>query len=399
MRGIVRITVATLFVLVWGTGGVAAQNYIGVIQADRGADGNRFVRAPLPLARMNNDRIMIDRNAEWVAGYVLDGRPEWIVRLDDESFIRVRIEGERPISAPIAAPRTDGALGDRDEHPTTLTLEWDTDRRRWLPLPLGAYPAGYLDPSLPAPLPDGHIAAGRDQVVAYLSHPTGRYAHGVIGDAIEAGGLTILSAAPPRTVEFGEAVAEERGVLLTDLGQNGSIEIVTVLAGARVGAWLAAFSVDGRLVAEGEAIGTGFRWRHLIGAGPLGPMGEELVAAVRTPHIGGTIEYHDENLEVVARAPGYSSHGYGVRSVGDAWIVNVDGDERWEIVLPTQRRTRLEAVTLSPQGPQVLWSYELGAPLSSNLAPADPRTDRELSPGAGGGMLVGTRDGALHVWW
>ncbi|MCG8478485.1 MAG: hypothetical protein MI724_05260, partial [Spirochaetales bacterium] len=171
MRGIVRITVATLFVLVWGTGGVAAQNYIGVIQADRGADGNRFVRAPLPLARMNNDRIMIDRNAEWVAGYVLDGRPEWIVRLDDESFIRVRIEGERPISAPIAAPRTDGALGDRDEHPTTLTLEWDTDRRRWLPLPLGAYPAGYLDPSLPAPLPDGHIAAGRDQVVAYLSHP------------------------------------------------------------------------------------------------------------------------------------------------------------------------------------------------------------------------------------
>ncbi len=399
MRGVIGLIVSTIFALTSGASGVVAQNYIGVIQADRGADGNRLVRAPLPLPLMRNDRIETGRSAEWAAGYVLDGRPAWLVRLDDGSFVRVRIEGDRPVPTPIEVAGIDDSTADRGEHSATLTLAWNADTRRWLPLPLGSYPAGYLDSSLPAPLPDGHISVGSDQVVAYLSHPTDRYAHGVIGDTIEAGALTILSHAPPRTVEFDGTVAEERGVLLTDLHRDGSIEIVTVLARARLGAWLAAFSLNGRLVAEGEAIGRGFRWRHLIGAGPLGPEGEELIAAVRTPHIGGELEYYNEELEVVARVPGYSSHGYGARSLGDAWIVNVDGDDRWEVVLPTQQRTRLEAVSLSQRGPDVLWHYDLDAPLSSNLAPADPRTDQGTSTGGGGGLLVGTRDGALHVWW
>lgn len=400
-----RRSVALLVMLFALAAGLTAQEPAPplFLQADRQLDGNRLITAPLPLASMQATRVPLGQPIVRAAGYVLRGEPEWVVQLADASFLRVRIENDRPVWNPIVRADADSETSRSGPSQNPLTLAWNGEIGRWLPVSPGEFPRFYLPQEGDAPLPDGHVAAGPGQLVAYLSSPTDEYAHGVLGDAIEAGSITILSNAPPRTIELAPQVAEERGVLLRDLDQDGTPEIVTVLADALEGAFLAAFSTDGRMVARGDAVGRGFRWRHLIGAGPLGPNGEELTAAVVTPHIGGSIEYHDESLSVLARLPGYSSHAYGSPGLGDAWIVNLDSDARWEILLPTQRRTRLEAVTLSRQGPRTLWRYELDARLSSNLAIADPATDHLPPAGAatgrGAGLLLGTSDGMMHLWW
>ncbi len=381
-----------------------AQTIPGFIQADRDMDGNRLLLASLPLGTMNSARLPLGENAAWIAGYFAGGSPGWIVALDDGSLIRVRIQNDVPVWNPVAPAQAGGRS--QSDHDGTLTLLWDDKRDNWFPAEAGVFPEQFVGDEGPEPLLDGHIAAGRDQIVAYLSGATTSYPHGVLGDAVEARSVTILSNRPIRTVSLAPYVAEERGVLLRDLNGDGTQELITILADAQGGAFVAAFSAEGELLTRGEPIGRGFRWRHLVGAGPIGPFGEELMAVVRTPHIGGAIEYYDADLRILASVPGYSSHEIGSRSLGDAWIVNVDGDGRWEVLLPVQQRDQLEAISLSPQGPRRVWSYELNSRLSSNLGIADPATDAPAgSPGLEdtarpiAALMVGTTDGMLHVWW
>ena len=383
------------------------------IQSDRQLDGNRLLSAPLPLGSMLNQRISVDKVVIWVAGYFQGGSPGWIVQFEDGSLARVSIRNGQPVVTTLGADRSDGL---------PLSLSWSDERGEWAPNRSGSLPSALVSREAGELLPDGNIAAGRDQVVAFLTDPTESYPHGVLGDRLEAGSITILSNRPARTIVLAPHVAEERGVLLYDLTGDGSQDIITTLADRNGGAFVAAFSSAGEPVAAGPSIGRGFRWRHLIGAGPIGPSGESLLAVVRTPHIGGVLEYYDSSLSIVASAPGYSSHQIGSRSLGDAWIVDTDGDLRWEVLLPVQDRRRMEALTLGPAGVARVWSYDLGARLSSNLGMADPETDRGLwsmapvdatttasrwqeeptpllVPTGRPGLLLGSADGVLHVWW
>jgi len=245
---------------------------------------------------------------------------------------------------------------------------------------------------LKQPLPDGQPAVTRDGDLVYLSGPTTDYPHGILGDPIEASRIVIQPAdeSDEVVIELSPQVAEERGVLLVDLDDDGREEIVTVLADASDGARLAAFTLEGEVLATGTPIGQGYRWRHLIGTGPLGPDGEQMIAVVRTPHIGGALEYYDSHLDVYATIPGFSSHAIGSPNLGDAVIADVDGGESWEVILPDQRRSRLSAVNLSRQGPRVVWSHDLGARVSGNVS--------ALSTPQMSAMLVPTSDGRLHIW-
>ena len=353
---------------------------LGLIQADRSTDGNRRVPGVLPLDEMRNLQLRLPEPATWATGIWTDAGPVWYVRTHSGNAYRVSVvpAGDDLTATELDLPRESGPV----------ILYRSAEGGAWTPGTMRAMPADRL--------PDAHLAVTRDGAIVYLGLPTGRYAHGVLGDYLEGGALVIV---PPLgtsvSVPLDPYVAEERGTLLLDLDGDGGDEIVTILTERSEGAFVAAFSSDGELLVRGPAIGTGFRWRHLIGAGPIGPEGEWLIAVVRTPHIGGVIEYYDADLRIVATAPGYSSHAIGSANLGDAIIADVDGDGRAELIVPTQSRSRLEAVGLSREGPVTVWSHPLPSGLSANLAFAIDPSGRTGSAA----LLVAERDGTIHVWW
>lgn len=127
---------------------------------------------------------------------------------------------------------------------------------------------------------------------------------------------------------------------------------------------------------------------------PFAPDGGLELAAVLTPHIGGVVEFHrleDNMLEVVAQIPGYTSHVLGTRNLDMAAAGDFDGDGRIELLLPNQRRTELGAIRRTADGAIVAWTIPLDSVLSTNLAGVTLPNGR-LSVG------VGQEDGILRVW-
>ena len=359
-----------------------------IVQADRGSDGNRLVAAPLPLAGMRSTTLSLPEAVVWSTARSTDAGPEWYVRTADGRAYRISVNTLSDGDGAAAGPRA----------PVVRELELPPSRS---PVSLrfganGTTTATAFAPPAPDALPDAHLAVTSAGDRVYLADPTTRYPHGVLGDRLEATTIVVKPPGGPETrIALDLFVAEERGVLLDDLDGDGREEIVTVLTERAAGAFIAAYSLEGEMVARGAPVGAGFRWRHLVGAGPLGTDGERLIAVIRTPHIGGVVEYYDRNLEIVARVGGYSSHAIGSANLGDAFIADVNEDGRAELIAPVQSRNRLHAISLTAAGPEVVWQYGLPSGLSGNLSVAYAADETDGRPG----LLVAERDGTVHLWW
>jgi hypothetical protein len=237
-------------------------------------------------------------------------------------------------------------------------------------------------------LPDARIAVGdldQDGVpeAVILSDPTERYPHGILGDRVEAGSLTVVEARP-----FGLAlkgryalpapmVFEDLAPILADLGGDGRREILVAKSSPDRGAAVAAFSWDGsRIVpfAEAPAIGRPNRWTNLLGAADLDGDGVVEVLTVHTPHIGGVLTaYHRKEaaLVPVAHARGYSTHAIGSRNQDQAAVADLDGNGWAEVILPRQSRDTLAGLELAGHEFVERWTYRLRGPIASNLVIAD----------------------------
>jgi hypothetical protein len=257
-------------------------------------------------------------------------------------------------------------------------------------------PAGARESVAVDALPDGRVVADPDGDRAYvLGGATGRYAHAVLGDATEAGELVVLDldgglAVERRTAIPAPAVVEGIAPLLGRLADD---RVLVTVSDRERGARPVAYDRNGRRVAAGEAIGGGFRWRHQLAVAPFGPDGRRELAAVRTPHIGGTAEFYRERggrLERVATLSGYSSHAIGSRNLDGGLAGDFDGDGRVELLVPTDERSTLAAVCRSRDGAAEPWRLALGGGLRTNLF------GLRL---ADGGMAVGAghADG-VRVW-
>lgn len=237
-------------------------------------------------------------------------------------------------------------------------------------------------------LPDARIAVGdldRDGVpeAVVLSDPTGRYPHGILGDRIEAGGLTVvevrqfgLAVKGHYTLPAG-AVFEELAPILADLVGDGRREVLLAKSYLDRGAAVAALGWDGsRLVpfAEGPAIGSPNRWTNVLGAGDLDGDAIPEVLTVHTPHIGGVLTAYHRNetaLVPVAQISGYSSHAIGSRNQDQAAVADLDGNGHPEVILPRQSRDVLAGLELAGGEFVERWAYRLGGTIASNLVIAD----------------------------
>ena len=201
-------------------------------------------------------------------------------------------------------------------------------------------------------LSDGRLLGDDTGRVLVLTHPTPRYAHGILGDTQEPTGIALLETRPCAQVVTimsvsTPSVIEGLAPIWADLDGDGTPEILVTVSDATQGARFIAYAENGDVRALGSPIGRGYRWQHQLAVAPFGPEGEIELASVLTPHIGGVVEFHrlvEDRLDVVARVPGFSSHMIRSRNLDMALAADVDADGRIELLVPNQQFNALGAI-------------------------------------------------------
>lgn len=196
-------------------------------------------------------------------------------------------------------------------------------------------------------------------VSASYTTPTTRYAHGVLGDAVEWGALRIrLSDGRHRSFTLPDSlVYEDTAPRLADLDADGAPEVIVVEASQSLGARLAVYGPEGRITATPH-IGQRNRWLAPVGAADLDGDGHVEIAYIDRPHLAKTLRiwrYREGALSQVTSQPGHTNHRIGwdfiaggLRDCGTGpEIVTASGD--WTRILSSRLKDdRLNTRDLGP---------------------------------------------------
>jgi hypothetical protein len=248
-------------------------------------------------------------------------------------------------------------------------------------------------------LPDARILVDERDRLLLLTDPTRRYDHGVLGDDLEAAGVTLIETQPTLRVASQiqitqPTVIEGIAPIWSDINADGMREIILTRSTPTQGAQIVVFNEIGEEIAAGPSIGRGYRWRNQLALAPFSPNGGLELVDVLTPHLTGVVEFyqlHADRLEITAGVPGYTSHVIGTRNLDMALAGDFDGDGNVEVLLPDQSLTELGAIRRAGDGAAVVWSVPLDGIMTTNLA-AVSFPDGSLALGLGRG------DGVLRVW-
>ncbi len=276
-------------------------------------------------------------------------------------------ERARPLGLALLALALPGAPG---------ALEVEV--RETAPFTLGAPPT-----LRPGQLPDSHLArAEADIAFAWLADATTRYAHGVLGDVLEAATLVVEPRAGGelRLVLPPGRVFEDLVPRLADLDGDGRDEILLVESDAAEGASLAVFGLEqGRLARRAATpfIGRANRWLNPLGVGDFDGDGHSDIALVLTPHLGGVLQlyrYTPPRLHAFAEMRGVSTHRIGSTELGLGQVVAGAGRDR--LLLPDQRHRELLLVEWADGRLRERARARLPAALDSGLQPVAGEANR-----------------------
>jgi hypothetical protein len=392
------------------------------------ASGNRIVDGIGNLPDSSPVDVQLDGVPTWVAGVPLGDGTAWVATLEDgrvQAF-RLNSAGETEsmaISPNRLAPGQPPLVVARGDSLKLVTSRYEAASRLTHPVPLsldggqeqlGIKAGGQVFEEVNesgsvgvgetgiAALPDARFVRGDGGTLAFLSSPTTRYDHGVLGDAIEADAMTLLRPGEQEKLEAGFITPASGGVFeqVSPLwfevpGSDGELLAVTEST-PELATRVSVYCLDGSLVAAGPFIGEPYKWRHLIAAGPFGPNGEIELVDTLTPHIGGTLEFYRPDLDngslnIAATQTGYTSHRIYTRNMDTARAGDLDGDGRWELLVPNDAYTELGAVRRTQDGSEVAWTLPAGGVIVTNLASATNSEGRAQ-------VAVGRADGVLRIW-
>lgn len=145
--------------------------------------------------------------------------------------------------------------------------------------------------------------------------PTTRYAHGILGDAVEWGGLYLTMQSGPDikiTLPMSR-VFEDLAPRLVDLDNDQSPEVITVETDLTLGARLAIYDETG-LVAATPFIGRTHRWLAPVGAGDFDGDGAMEIAYIDRPHLAKTLRiwrFKENELKLVQDVFDLTNHKIG----------------------------------------------------------------------------------------
>jgi hypothetical protein len=360
-----------------------AESAAPLARTDHDVSGNRIAAGCGPLVGAVS-RIDLSGVPTWVLPDPTDRGRSWLVVLEDG---RVELIVSEAGSGPTIS-QTETPPLPAGHPPLAAALAADQ-----LVVGSALAASGWFE----MPLPDTRVTEVEGRALAALTGPTDRYRHGVLGDELEASAIDVRDAdGLVVRVEVDDAeVIEGTSVMVADIApdQPGPELLVTV-SDPESGARLRLYGLDGRIVAESEPIGRGFRWLHQLAAAPLGPGGETEIIVVRTPHIGGLVEAYrlsGDRLQRVAALEGYSSHVLGSPNLDMAVLADGDGDGRLEVIVPTQDHRALALLARTAGGFEELDRLALEGVLATNVS---------ATPSATGGLVLaaGTADGRLHIF-
>lgn len=160
-----------------------------------------------------------------------------------------------------------------------------------------------------------------DVTSARYEGPTTRYAHGILGDAIEHGELVMVTDAGRqlRIVLPETRVFEDTEPRLFDVDGDGDREVIVVESDASLGARLAIYDPDG-LVAANDFIGQSNRWLAPAGVGAADLDGDGVVELVFVdrPHLARVLRiyaFSEGKLTLEASFQGVTNHRIGERDI------------------------------------------------------------------------------------
>lgn len=228
-------------------------------------------------------------------------------------------------------------------------------------------------------------AATETILSAWYTEPTRRYAHGILGDAIEYGTLEIrveeksseksrlkldLVYKPSRytvTIRLpADRVFEDIAPRLVDINGDGSPEVIVVESQENTGAQLAIYDASGYKIAATPHIGTRNRWLAPIGAADLDGDGNMEIAYIDRPHLAKTLRiwrFANGNLTEIASLPDLTNHKIGedfisggIRTCGAAPdMILVNGN--WTRIISVSYQNGWAKADLGPfNGPDSLTS-------------------------------------------
>lgn len=333
-------------------------------RTDVASSGNRASEAAIDLATAP---VTVDLGGqpEWV---VPDGSGGWYVVLGDQRAVTVTASG----AVESAEPAPGG-------HPPILVagevVSALADQRRF-----------------ETPLPDTRTVR-LGQWAAALVEPTDRYGHGVLGDAIEAGGVEVVDLCTDdrtRIIIEPPSVIEGISPMLVDIDGDAIPEVLITTSNADDGARLELWAIDGERLATSPSIGRGNRWRNQLGAAATAPDGAVEIIDVRTPHIDGIVEFFrldGDQLVLQASQSGTTSHVLGSRNLDMGLLADATDDGRADVIVLTRDRGQIAVVERTDAGAAVAFTVDVGAVVTTNIA---------VSPQ--GALAVGGGDGRLRVW-
>lgn len=192
-------------------------------------------------------------------------------------------------------------------------------------------------------------------VAAEYSEPTDRYPHGILGDDVEWGALSITvdacsgcARADLRTFLIRlprHRVFEDTEPRIVDLEGKGYPSVIVVESDAKFGARLAIYTEKG-FQAGTPFIGRSNRWLAPIGAADLDGDGAIELAYIDRPHLAKTLRvwrYAAGDLSELASESGLTNHRIGERDIAGG-IKNCAGQP--EMIVASADWSRLISVTL-----------------------------------------------------